>query len=161
MRETPKHHDAKGLHTGTRGRLGKRRKSREFALQVLYQWEITGQEAARGLAQFREHLVPEGNGDQFTECLVRGVLDHRQEIDGIIEGHSENWRLKRMPLVDRNILRIATFELLYCEEIPPKVTLNEAIELAKRFGSEESGSFINGILDRIMSKVSKTKPIAN
>jgi len=83
---------------------------------------------------------------------VRGVLEHCQEIDRTIERHSENWRLERMPLVDRNILRIAAFELLYREEIPPKVVLDEAIELGKRFGSPETGSFVNGILDRIMSK---------
>lgn len=83
---------------------------------------------------------------------MRGVLEHCQEIDRTIERHSENWRLERMPLVDRNILRIAAFELLYREEIPPKVVLDEAIELGKRFGSPETGSFVNGILDRIMSK---------
>ncbi len=144
--------------TRTKGRSGKRRQSREFALQVLYQWEITGQDAAGALAQFRQHLSPEETRDEFMESLVRGVLDHREEIDRMIEDHSENWRLERMPVVDRNVLRIAAFELLYCEDIPPKATLNEAIELGKRFGSEESGSFINGILDRIMSKVGKTKP---
>lgn len=144
----------------TRDGLGKRRKSRESALQVLYQRDITGQDGARGLAQLREHLRPEEGEVEFTDRLVQGVLDHGQEIDQVIEGHSENWRLGRMPAVDRNILRIATFELLYCEEIPPKVTLNEAIELGKRFGSDESASFINGILDRIMSEVGHRKTIA-
>ena len=100
----------------------------------------------------REHLSPEEGDEEFADRLVRGVLEHGQEIDQVIEEHSENWRLERMPAVDRNILRIATFEFLHCEEIPPKVTLNEAIELGKRFGSEESGSFINGILDRILSR---------
>ncbi len=86
------------------------------------------------------------------ERLVLGVLEHRQKIDQLIEKYSENWRLDRMNIIDRAILRLAIFELLYCGEIPPKVTLNEAIELGKRFGSEDSGSFINGILDRIQNE---------
>ena len=90
--------------------------------------------------------------------LVMGVLDHSQEIDRLIEKYSENWRLERINMIDRAILRMATFELLYCEEIPPKVTLNEAIELGKRFGSEDSGSFINGILDRIQKEAIR-KPL--
>jgi len=92
------------------------------------------------------------------ERLVLGVLEHCQEIDRLIKKYSKNWRLDRMNIIDRAILRMATFELLYCEEIPPKVTLNEAIELGKRFGSEDSGSFINGILDRIQNEVIR-KPI--
>ena len=92
------------------------------------------------------------------EHLVNGVVGHCQEIDRLIEKYSENWRLDRMTMIDRTILRIATFELLYCEGIPPKVTLNEAIELGKRFGSEDSGSFINGILDRIQKEAVR-KPI--
>lgn len=78
-------------------------------------------------------------------------MAHAQEIDRLIEQYSEHWRLGRIAPIDRNILRIAIFELVYCDEIPPKVTLNEAIELGKEFGSDESGSFINGILDRILS----------
>jgi len=92
------------------------------------------------------------------EHLVNGVVGHCQEIDRLIEKYSENWRLDRLNMIDRTILRIAIFELIYCEEIPPKVTLNEAIELGKRFGSEDSGSFINGILDRIQKDVVR-KPI--
>ena len=90
--------------------------------------------------------------------LVLGVLEHFSQLDRMIEQYSENWRLDRINLIDRNILRIALFELLYCEEIPPKVTINEAIDLGKRFGSEDSGSFINGILDRIQNEAVK-KPI--
>jgi transcription antitermination protein NusB len=120
--------------------------------------DITGENGAGGLAKVCEHLCPGQGEDEFSQRLVRGVLDHGPEIDRVIEGHSENWRLERMPAVDRNILRIAAFELLYCEEIPPKVAVNEAVELGKRFGTEESGSFINGILDKIMSSVSRPQP---
>jgi N utilization substance protein B len=138
--------------------LGKRRKSREFALQVLYQLDITKQGSIGTTAQWRDHFLPNKEDEEFVERLVHGVRDHRQEIDRLIEQYSKNWRLDRMTIVDRNILRMASFELLYCEEIPPKVTLNEAIDLGKRYGSEDSGSFINGILDRIQNEAVR-KPI--
>jgi N utilization substance protein B len=138
--------------------LGKRRKSREFALQVLYQLNITKQEAITALAKFQEHFSSNGGADEFLNRLVLGVLEHCQELDRLIEQYLENWRLDRINMIDRNILRMALFELLYCEEIPPKVTINEAIDLGKRYGSEDSGSFINGILDRIQNEVVR-KPI--
>ena len=132
--------------------MGKRRKSRESALQVLYQLEITKQEGPKAITQRKAHFSSSEGTDEFAERIVLGVLDHAREIDQLIERFSENWRLTRMTLVDRNILRMAIFELLYCSDIPPKVTLNEAIDLGKRYGSEESGSFINGILDRIQNE---------
>ena len=138
--------------------MRKRRKSREFALQVLYQLDITKRDDNKTLAQFQDHFSGNEERDDFMERLVLGVLEHCQEIDRLIKKYSKNWRLDRMNIIDRAILRMATFELLYCEEIPPKVTLNEAIELGKRFGSEDSGSFINGILDRIQNEVIR-KPI--
>ena len=138
--------------------MGKRRRSRQFALQVLYQLDVTKQNPIRAIAQWNEHFSASEGKDEFVERIVLGVLEHCQEIDRLIEQYSENWRLERMSIVDRNILRMATFELLYCEEIPPKVTLNEAIDLGKRYGSEDSGSFINGILDRIQNEAVR-KPI--
>jgi N utilization substance protein B len=138
--------------------LGKRRRSREFALQVLYQLDIAKQDAVRAMAQWKDHFSPKGERDDFVERIVLGVIEHRQEIDRLIEQYSENWRLDRMNLVDLNILRMATFELLYLEDIPPKVTLNEAIDLGKRYGTEDSGSFINGILDRIQNEAVR-KPV--
>jgi N utilization substance protein B len=138
--------------------LGRRRKSREFALQVLYQLNITKQDALQVLTQFEGHFLSHGEADEFLKRLVLGVLEHFSELDQLIEKYSENWRLDRINIIDRNILRMALFELLYCEEIPPKVTINEAIDLGKRYGSEDSGSFINGILDRIQNEVVR-KPI--
>lgn len=138
--------------------MRKRRRSREFALQVLYQLDIAKQDAIKTLAQFQNHFSRGGERDDFMERLVLGVLEHLRKIDCLIEKYSENWRLDRMTIIDRAILRIAIYELLYCEEIPPKVTLNEAIELGKRFGSEDSGSFINGILDRIQNEAIR-KPV--
>ena len=129
-----------------------RRKSRELALQVLYQLDITRQDTIKTITQFRDLFSKKGKKDGFAERIVLGVLEHGQEIDRLIKQYLENWRLDRMSTIDRNIIRMATFELLYCEDIPPKVTLNEAIELGKRYGSEDSGSFINGILDRIQNE---------
>lgn len=91
--------------------------------------------------------------DPYCDRIVQGVLAHRQEIDQLIEQYSKNWRLDRITPIDHTILRIAIFELLYCEEIPPKVALNEAVDLGKEYGSEDSGRFINGILDRILNEV--------
>ena len=147
-----------GLSNGVKDSLGRRRKSREFALQVLYQLNITKQDVITALTQFQGHFLSNGEADEFLKRLVLGVLEHCQELDRLIEQYSENWHLDRINIVERNILRMALFELLYCEEIPPKVTINEAIDLGKRYGSEDSGSFINGILDRIQNEVVR-KPI--
>ncbi len=138
--------------------MGKRRRSRELALQVLYQRDITGQDAAKTLIQLQEHFSSASVRDDFAERIVLGVLTHREEIDRLVEQYSDNWRLARMTVIDRNLLRLATFELLYCDEIPPKVTLNEAVDLGKKFGSEESSAFINGILDRIRKEKVRKKP---
>ncbi len=138
--------------------MRRRRKSREFALQALYQLNITKQDATSLLAQFQKHFLPDGEADEFFKRLVLGVLDHYEEFDRLIKKYSENWSLDRINVIDRNILRMALFELLYCQDIPPKVTINEAVDLAKRYGSEDSGSFINGILDRIQNEVVR-KPI--
>ncbi len=135
--------------------MSQRRRSREFALQVLYQLEINRQGAQETLTQFQKTYLPKGERDEFLERLVYGVLEHRKEIDRLIKQYSKNWKLDRMPMVDRNILRLAIFELMHCEDIPPKVTLNEAIELGKKYGSEDSGRFVNGILDRIQNEVIK------
>ncbi len=138
--------------------MGKRRRSREFALQILFQLDITKEDPVKALNYSKEFFLKNNIYDDFTQKLVFGVCEHYQEIDNIIERFSENWRLDRMSVVDRNILRLAVFELLYCEDIPPKVTLNEAIDLGKKFGTEDSGAFINGILDRIQNEFVK-KPL--
>jgi N utilization substance protein B len=129
--------------------LGTRRKSRELALQALYQWNITRQDPFLILDQQKANFSPADEDDGFAQQILMGVLEHYNHIDGLIEKFSEHWRLDRISIIDRNILRMAIFELLFREDIPPKVTLNEAIDLGKRFGSEDSSAFINGILDRI------------
>ncbi|MCK6526737.1 transcription antitermination factor NusB [Myxococcota bacterium] len=139
--------------------MGSRRRAREFALQVLYAVDVGDRASQEALDLFwsgvEEDVPPDVR--EFTGALVGGVAEDRRRIDGIIEQFSVNWRLTRMPLVDRNILRIAVFEFLHCRDIPVMATINEAIELGKRFSTKESGSFINGILDKISRNIEFTK----
>lgn len=129
--------------------MGHRRKARELALQILYQMEFSDQKLKVVLEGFwMENSVSE-DIHEFTIKLAEGTLRNLKEIDALIENCSTNWKLSRMASVDRNLLRQATYELLYLEDIPPSVTMNEAVEIAKKFGTEESSSFINGILDKI------------
>ena len=129
--------------------MGIRRRARELALQILYQIDGTHEEAGRALAVFFKSFGIQDEARTYCQRIVSGVSEHREEIDSLIEKYAENWKIDRMTRIDRNILRIGAYELLYCEDIPPKVTLDEAIDIGKRFGSEESGAFINGILDRM------------
>ena len=92
---------------------------------------------------------PDREAREFAARLIEGLHGHRAEIDGVIGEVAENWNIERMAAIDRNVLRIACYELLLCKDIPPKVAINEAIELGKRFSTQQSGAFINGILDRI------------
>jgi transcription antitermination protein NusB len=133
-----------------------RRRAREIALQVLYQLDIDPQDPKKVVALHWENFQPSEQAREFCLRLVEGTLQNQKEIDRLIEDHAENWTLKRMAVVDRNILRMATFELRYCPDIPFKVTLNEAIELAKRFSADDSGAFINGILDKIYALLDNT-----
>ena len=131
--------------------MRKRTQSRECALQVLYQMDISDGDADESLARFWEARTdPESQEVQaYAEKLVKGTLSKLKEIDLLIERSAENWEMKRMAYVDRNILRLATYEMIYLEEIPVKVAINEAVELAKRYGEADSSKFVNGILDRI------------
>lgn len=129
---------------------GSRRKAREASLQALFLIEMNPQNPfERSLDVFLENFLIKGGSRPFFLRLVQGVWEHKAEIDQLIQGHSENWRLERMSRVDCNILRMAVFELIYCPDIPPRAAINEAIDLGKQFGTEESGAFINGILDSI------------
>lgn len=132
-----------------------RRKAREIALQVLYSLNFVDIPAQEALDLFWGNFVAPKSAKDFAAFLVMGTCDHRKELDQLIAGYSDNWSLGRMSRVDINILRLAVFELLYCDDIPPKVTMNEAIDLGKIFGSENSGSFINGILDALNLKLNK------
>lgn len=129
--------------------MGARREGRELALQALYAIDMNPMSSAGALRLFwEEHQASEGI-KEFAELLVKGVDEHRAELDQRIKEQSKNWSLGRMAKVDLNILRIAVFELAYLGDIPRNVTINEAIEIAKKFGSEDSPSFVNGILDEL------------
>ena len=126
-----------------------RRKAREIALQVLYGLNFVNVDVQEALDLFWGNFVAPKTAKEFAAFLVQGICEHKEELDKLISGCSDNWSLGRMSRVDINILRLAVFEFLYCDDIPPKVTLNEAVDLGKTFGSENSGSFINGILDAL------------
>ncbi|HPK54141.1 MAG TPA: transcription antitermination factor NusB [Smithellaceae bacterium] len=132
-----------------------RRKAREVALQVLYSLNFVNLDVQKALELFWGNFIAPKEAKEFAEFLVEGTWRHKDELDSLIAGCSDNWSLSRMPKVDISILRMAVFEFIYCPDIPPKVTLNEAIDLGKTFGSENSGSFINGILDAINLKLEK------
>lgn len=142
-----------------------------MALQMLYQSDVGGAEGEQVLAGFRPTEYSAGPADDdpsspdlrrggneaerafnYARSLVEGTLSHRQEIDELIRQQAEHWRLERMPPVDRNILRLAVYEFLYQTDVPKLVILDEAIELAKEFGSEQSGRFVNGLLDGILKR---------
>lgn len=135
--------------------MGHRRKSRELALQILYQMEMSASDPKAVLALFWKGVEAPDDIRDFAVSLVEGIWRNRKEVDELIERHSTHWKLGRMAVVDRNILRLAVYELLYLHDVPKNVTLNEAIEIAKKYGTEDSGSFINGILDNIGKEVRK------
>lgn len=127
--------------------------ARERALQYLYTIEVGGPQEKTGASVFWEHFHPNDRASAYFFRLVSGVMAHREELDAYISRFSEHWRLERMAATDRAILRLAVFELLNCPEVPPKVVVNEAVELGKRFGAENSGAFINGILDSFLKLI--------
>jgi N utilization substance protein B len=154
--------------------MGKRREARERAIQFLYQYDLNpAQKLDEALDHFwntqRTAAIAEEKGDStwgqkvelpaptaeeaavrvFADPLIRGTLEHRDEADAIIKKHAQNWDLHRIAAVDRNILRLAIFEMLHRDDIPPVVSINEAVDIAKKFSTQDSGKFVNGILDKI------------
>jgi N utilization substance protein B len=151
--------------------VGKRRTAREMAVRMLYQCDIGGSPLPQvfsnfDLSEFMVDPKPKAAGDpagesrtrrvkdafEYAQDLVKGTVEHRGEIDDLIRQQADNWRLERMPPVDRNILRLAVFEMLYETEVPKLVVVDEAIELAKKYGSEHSGRFVNGLLDGLIKR---------
>ncbi len=139
--------------------MSHRRKAREVALKVLYGLDVIGRDAVEAIDLFWENFDAPDDARPFSSLLIEGTWNKREHLDELISRHSENWSLSRMARVDRNILRMAVYELLYCDDIPPKVTLNEAIDLGKIYGSENSGSFINGILDALYADMRGAEPV--
>ncbi len=145
--------------------MASRRRAREYALKALYHADLGQVPVTEALNGLWSALLdgegidgvrpPESQEVEFAQQLAQGVQDGRDGIDELIEQCSTNWRVPRMPVVDRNILRLAGFELGECRDIPANVTINEAIELAKRFGSAESRAFVNGIVDRMARQLGR------
>ena len=132
--------------------MRKRTLAREFAVQILYQIDITGDTYERSLADFWQAHDSEEIKEEvktFSSELVKGARDNLAAIDAMIEKYATNWELKRMAVVDRNILRLTSYELLFRDDIPPKVAINEGVELAKKFSDLNAGKYVNGILDKI------------
>lgn len=136
--------------------MGARRSGREAALQMLFQLEASGVSADHAVELFWrtfEDADPEGRA--YADAIVRGVAEHLEAIDKRVTAASQNWRLERMSRVDRNLLRLGTWELMFRADIPRAVILDEAVELAKSFGTDESSAFVNGVLDRIANDLGR------
>ncbi len=129
--------------------MGVRREGRESAIQFLYQRDSNPDSNVLDLPEFYNLRGLSPSARRFCDGLVRGILQHLDSIDEMIKANTQNYELARISSVDRNILRIAIYEMLQCYEIPPVVSINEAIEIAKKYSTEESGRFVNGILDKI------------
>jgi len=129
--------------------MRRRTRARELALQFLYQLDLRGDETLEALQEFLDLECRDVETRSFAQRLITGTHQKQGEIDDVLIKVARNWNLRRMATVDRNVLRVAVYELLHCQDIPPKVTINEAIEIGKKFSTINSGGFINGILDRI------------
>ena len=142
--------------------MSSRHRAREGALQVLYLLDMSKQPVSEAIDSYygslsSEECTPQAMRDPFLEQLVRGTITEIAATDERITRHAEHWRIERMPTVDRNILRLAIYEMLYCMETPPIVAINEALEIAKKFGGEDSARFVNGILDKVKAEL--TRPL--
>jgi len=135
--------------------MRKRTKAREYALQVLYQMDIRRASCTQILQEFWDAHQAPAEIKAYASEIAEGTATHLSEVDGFITTHADNWDLKRMAVVDRNILRLGVFELMHRADVPPTVCINEAIELAKRFGDTESAKFVNGVLDAIHKAAAK------
>lgn len=133
--------------------MGTRRKARELAMQALFYMDMRSDFSEATFGRFCANFAPKPDVRPFFVRLVRGVLRSQTELDALIERFSENWSLGRMSGVDRNVMRIAVYEMVCCRDIPAKVSINEAVDIGKKFGTEESGAFINGIVDSIRAAV--------
>ncbi len=136
--------------------MRKRTQARECALQILYQSDIRKEPPEKLFLDFWRDNEVGAEVSDFASSLVLGTLKNMKRIDETITSYASNWKLNRMAVIDRNVLRLATYELLFCDDIPQKVSINEAVDLAKKFGDTESGKFVNGILDKISKEEAKS-----
>ena len=135
--------------------MGTRRQARELAMQALFYMDIRKDASEETLEYFCGCFCPSKKSRPFFRKLVNGVLGKKGQIDALVERFSQNWNISRMSCVDRNVMRIAIYEMLYCDDIQPKVSINEAVDIGKKFGTQESGAFINGIMDSIREALVK------
>lgn len=140
--------------------MGKRRKARESTLQILFQLEFDDTPPETVIASFWKNKKATKEIKEHSRWLVEGIFSHGEDIDALIQSVSSNWRISRMAIVDRNVLRIAVFELLYGEDLAPAIVINEAIEIAKKYSSEEGATFVNGILDAVRKEIQKMKNLS-
>lgn len=133
--------------------MSKRRHARESALQILFQFEFDGSRLDAVIEKFLAVRKADEKEREYCRYLVRGVTGHREEIDAEIQSLSKNWKISRMGLIDRNILRLAAFELMYAGDLAAAIVINEAVEIAKKFGGEGSANFINGVLDGLTKRI--------
>ena len=145
--------------------IRRRTRAREIAMQILFQFDLRGADYAEQVGKSLAQLCAdecEGEADvlEFATRLVEGTLANRDAIDGKLQSVTRNWDLRRMATVDRNVLRMAVYELMHCTDVPPKVVINEAIDLGKKFSTANSGGFVNGILDRIRIDLEKERKAA-
>ena len=127
-----------------------RRDAREWAVQLLFQMDLNPPEdIAPVLSRFWEGVKSDEGTREYAERIVRGVISRRGELDAGIQNTIEHWDMERLAVIDRNVIRIAVFEMRHCTDVPPVVSINEAVDIAKYFGTAESGRFVNGILDKI------------
>jgi len=138
--------------------MASRRKSREFAMQMLYQWEICGYTPAQVEATFFANQRADAEVEGFARDLFEGAIGNLNQLDCLVREHAANWRLERMAAVDRNILRVALYELLHHAETPPTAVINEALEIARRFSTGDSVEFVNGVLDGIRKSLPPANP---
>lgn len=137
--------------------MGRRRKAREDTLRILFRLEFENKQIEKTLDQYWKSKKASEEIKEYSTWLVNGVISDQAKIDNIIQQVSEHWRISRMALVDRNILRMAVFELLYEENIAPAIVINEAIEIAKKYSGDEAATFVNGILDAIRKDLKDIK----
>jgi N utilization substance protein B len=139
----------------------RRRKARELALRILYQMETNSEDTVKALARYCESFPYQQEVIDYTKNVLTGIEREKDAIDRLIKDACDNWRLDRITYVDINILRLGIYEMLFSEDVPPKVAIDEAIEIAKKYGNEDSREFINGVLDRVLKDFYKREKLAD
>jgi len=143
--------------------MGKRRLSREFALQYLYSCDLKNEYDSKDLHKSWETVCDHNKIDidspqyEFAEKLIRGIVENKDKIDTIIQQHSTNWSFSRIAIIDRNLLRIAVYEIMFLDDIPAVVSIDEAVDIAKKYSTPDSGKFVNGVLDKIKQEFADKK----